>query len=171
MRGIWEDVAAAVKRLRRRPLPALAVALTVALGVAGGAAVLAVTEAAVVRPVAFPEAGRLVDVQATRGQGRFALYPADFLAWREAAEESFTGFSGYSPLGGFEWTGAGPPERLRAHFVSPGFFATLGVRPVAGRAFRAGEDRPGHDRVVVLGHRFWHGRFGGAASRSSPAAT
>lgn len=163
MRGLGQDALAALRRLRRRPLPALATALTVALGVAGTAAVLAVTEAAVVRPVAFPEAERLVEVQATRGRGagdRFALYPADFVAWRAAAR-SFESFAGYSPLGGFEWTGAGPPERLRAHLVSPGFFATLGVRPLAGREFRAGEDQPGRDRVVVLSHRLWHGRLGG----------
>lgn len=163
MRGLGQDTMAALRRLRRRPRPALATALTVALGIAGAAAVLAVAEAALVRPVAFPEAERLVDVQATRGRGagdRFALYPADFLAWRAAAR-SFEGFAGYSPLGAFEWTGAGPPERLRAHLVTPGFFATLGVRPLAGREFRAGEDQPGRDRVVVLSHRLWRGRFGG----------
>lgn len=161
MRGLWHDGRAALRRLGRRPLPALATALTLALGIAGAAAVLALVEAAVVRPVAFPQAERLVDVQATRGRGRFALYPADYLAWREAAGGSFSGFTGYSPLGSFEWTGDGPPERLRAHFVSPGFFATLGIRPVAGREFRAGEDEPGRDRVVVLSHRLWQGRFGG----------
>jgi putative ABC transport system permease protein len=47
------------------------------------------------------------------------------------------------------------------HYVSPGFFETLGVRPLAGRTFRDGEDRPGHDRVVVLGHDLWTSHFGG----------
>jgi putative ABC transport system permease protein len=45
--------------------------------------------------------------------------------------------------------------------VTANFLATLGYAPFLGRDFLAEEDRPGNDRVVVLGHGLWQRRFGG----------
>ncbi|HJR62685.1 MAG TPA: ABC transporter permease, partial [Gemmatimonadaceae bacterium] len=41
------------------------------------------------------------------------------------------------------------------------FFDLLGVRPVLGRTFGAGEDLPGGTRVVVLSHGYWQRQFDG----------
>ncbi|MGH9938782.1 MAG: ABC transporter permease, partial [Blastocatellia bacterium] len=45
-------------------------------------------------------------------------------------------------------------------FVTAGFFPLLGIKPVVGRVFSEGEDRPGHNQVVVLSEGFWKRRFG-----------
>ncbi len=57
----------------------------------------------------------------------------------------------------------GRSERTMAMVVSANFFQTFGSEPALGRAFLPGvEDRdPGAHAVVVLGHGFWHSRFGG----------
>src|SRR5439155_1286221 len=55
------------------------------------------------------------------------------------------------------------PERIAAMRVSANFFALLGVAPVVGRDFRAGEDTPSTRRVVVLSDRLWQRRFHGDA--------
>ena len=66
---------------------------------------------------------------------------------------------------GIDLTGAGDPQRLSAVFVTPGFFATLGVSAAEGRLPREDEMvRGGHDSVVVLSHGFWQRQFG--ASRA-----
>ena len=44
--------------------------------------------------------------------------------------------------------------------MSADLFDLLGVAPIAGRTFVEGEDAPGRDRVVVLGHALWQRRFG-----------
>ncbi len=55
------------------------------------------------------------------------------------------------------------PERIRGSQVSANFFDVLAVRPMLGRTFQDGEDRPGQMRVAVLSHAFWAGRFGARA--------
>ena len=69
------------------------------------------------------------------------------------------------------------PGRLRAHRVHPGFpparsptrgtrvsdgfFRTLGVAPILGRDFYAGEDLPAAPRTVLLSYAAWRQRYGG----------
>src|SRR5206468_3865558 len=52
------------------------------------------------------------------------------------------------------------PERLLAALASASVFEVLRVKPVLGRGFLPGEDRPGAERVAVLGAEFWRRRFG-----------
>ena len=64
-------------------------------------------------------------------------------------------------IDGVDLTGRGAPRRLAAVFVTPGFFAALGVQPGAGRLPREDElVRGGRDTVVLLTHGFWTREFG-----------
>jgi len=151
-------------RLGRAPGFTLAAAGTLGVGVAASAVVLAFAYATLIQPVArFPERDRIVDVQATRGRGpgdRFAVFPADFVAWR-ARQRSFEAFGAYQPLGGVDLTGRGEALRLRSHRVTAGLFPALGVVPELGRTFTADEEQPGRDRVTVLSDHLWR-RLGAA---------
>ena len=57
----------------------------------------------------------------------------------------------------------GPPRRetVAAAYVSASFFDTLRARPLLGRTFRAQEDEPGAERVLVLSYALWQRRFAG----------
>jgi putative ABC transport system permease protein len=57
--------------------------------------------------------------------------------------------------------GRGEPERVQTGVVSWNFFEAFGIRPVAGRTFRADDDKPGADAVLVLSNSYWRSRFGG----------
>lgn len=50
---------------------------------------------------------------------------------------------------------------MQTGVVSAELFEVLGVTPLLGRTFRAGEDRPGAEPVLVLSHSYWRRRFGG----------
>src|SRR5581483_301987 len=54
---------------------------------------------------------------------------------------------------------------IRAHIAhaSWNFFATLGVTPVVGRGFLAGEDAPGRNALAVIGYGPWQELFAGDA--------
>jgi putative ABC transport system permease protein len=57
--------------------------------------------------------------------------------------------------------GRGEPRRVQTGVVSANYFDVLGVRPMLGRGFRAGEDQPGAEPVLVLSYGFWQDRLGG----------
>ena len=57
-------------------------------------------------------------------------------------------------------TGGDEPVPVRGARVSAHYFDVFGVRAALGRTFRSAEDQPGNDRVVLLSHAFWEGRFG-----------
>jgi macrolide transport system ATP-binding/permease protein len=52
-------------------------------------------------------------------------------------------------------------EPLRVAQASDGFFRPLGITPLLGRDFYAGEDLPGAQRTVLLSYASWQKRFGG----------
>jgi putative ABC transport system permease protein len=58
---------------------------------------------------------------------------------------------------------SGPiPEQIRASRVSADYFRLFGAVTSRGRTFTGQEDRPGGAAVVVVSHRLWTRRFGGA---------
>jgi macrolide transport system ATP-binding/permease protein len=54
-------------------------------------------------------------------------------------------------------------ERVPGARVSAGFFRTLGVSPVLGRDFAAGEDKPGGPDLIIVSYAAWQARYGGRA--------
>src|SRR5262249_7293387 len=77
--------------------------------------------------------------------------------WRKSwhAAEEIAIFNAFS----INLTSDGEPEKLNIARASYQLFPLLGVQPQIGRNFLAGEDRPGSDRVVILGHALWQRRF------------
>jgi len=62
----------------------------------------------------------------------------------------------------FNLSGRGDAEEIPSARTTWNFFEVLGVRPVLGRTFVAGEDQPGGKQVALITHSFWMTRFGGA---------
>jgi len=59
----------------------------------------------------------------------------------------------------------GIPEEVRLRLVSGDYFQTLGVPPLAGRAFTAADERgPGSAPYAVISYQFWRDRFGLSAA-------
>ncbi len=73
----------------------------------------------------------------------------------------FESVAAFSPGWGVAMTGAGEPRQLDAARVSTNFFGVLGVRPMLGRGFLAGESEKGQWNVAVLSHALWLSQFGG----------
>src|SRR5262249_50989406 len=85
----------------------------------------------------------------------------NFLDWRTTA----TSFDSLSALTMRAMTLSGEgseSERVTACLCSGSLMTTLGVAPLAGRTFRADEDRTGAEPVVVSGYDLWQRRFGGS---------
>jgi predicted permease len=162
--SLLRDVRYAVRTLTRTPVFTAVALLALALGIGANTAVFSVVNAVLLRPLPFADPDRLVMVFNYAPRGAASM--ADFLDWR-ARSQSFESLAVFevNPFTNsrFTWTGDGEPEQVFGYRVTARFFDTLGVRPLLGRTFTAGEDEPGRPGTVVLSERLWRRRYGANA--------
>ena len=152
----------AVRSLARSPGYLAAAVLTTALGIGALTAVVSLISAALLKPLPYPEAERLVVLQETRAERTISVSWLNLLDYRARTRtlDAIAAFSGTS----MNLTSEGTAERVIADLVTSNLFDILGVRPVLGRGFLPEEDEAGSANVVVLGHGLWTTRFGADSS-------
>jgi putative ABC transport system permease protein len=156
---LWHDLKYATRTIRRSPGFAAAAILTLALGIGANTAIFSVIDAALLRPLPYQNAERLIMLYGhseTGGQG--AISPADFLDYRSQAS-SFAHLAAFSHVQ-FNLTGQQQPEHVSGSVVTPDFFLTLGAQALAGRTLSPDLDKPGSPRAAVLSHALWQRRYG-----------
>jgi putative ABC transport system permease protein len=137
--------------------------LTLALGIGANTAIFSVIDAALLRPLPYPNADRIVVLyQLDRDKQTGDPAPADFLDFRKQSS-SFAYLAAQRSLP-FNLSGNGEPERVEGAVVTSDFFAALGVRAVQGRTMQPDLDPPGGTSVAVLSYGLWQRRFGGDAN-------
>jgi predicted permease len=156
------DLRITLRTIRKSPGFALAVIVTLALGIGATTAVFSVVHAVLIRPLPYPEPERLVGVwHSAQFQGMTSsnvrLSSTMYLTYREHSE-AFAEF-GLWRIGPASVTGLGEPEQVRALIVTRGTLPAVGVRPAIGRWFSAGDDTPGTPETVILMHGYWQRRF------------
>src|SRR5262245_12082474 len=158
MGTIWQDVRYAVRTLARQPVFTAVVLLTLALGIGATTAVFSVLDVVLLRPLPYRDIDRIVMIteQSTSGRGMSVSWPdfQDWLAQNRAFEHL-----GISRVTTVNLTGRDEPARLSAAVASSQLFAVMGIDPLRGRVFRAVEDGPGTDRVVIVSERLWRNQF------------
>ncbi len=172
------DIRYGLRTLRRDARFTLVAVLTLALGVGLNTAVFSIVRAVMLRPLPYPDAGRLVslweensggmpDRLSTSGSAvggaaassRITVAPANLADYRNRTT-AFAGLAGYA-ITPANLIGNGSPERLWGESVTANFFHVLGVTPAHGRDLLADDDRENATPVVVLTHEAWQRRFGG----------
>ena len=161
--AIAQDIRFGVRLLVKAPGWTTVAVLTVALGIGATAAIFSVVNAALLRPLPFPNPGQLYAIIETLKFGQSGLAP-DYFTMRENLRgshgASIQDMAAYDS-GGVNWTGEGRAERFVAGEVTASFFSALQVQPLLGRTFLPAEDRPGVEKVVLLSSALWQRRFGG----------
>jgi putative ABC transport system permease protein len=157
--NLWNDLRYGARMLLKQPGFTLIAVLTLALGIGANTAIFSVVNAVLLRPFPYHAPERLVILleRGSTGTGFSPSYP-NFVDWR-AQNTVFEAISAVQQKESFNFTGAGEPERLSGRRVSAEFLATLGVKPVVGRDFRAEEDRAGATPAAILSYGFWMRRF------------
>jgi putative ABC transport system permease protein len=161
MDALSKDLLYAWRGLRRSPAFAIVAILTLALGIGANTAIFSIIEAALLRPLPYHQPGELVRVYETEdAPGNFPVTGPDFLDWKSQNHV-------FQDMAVFAWghdlnlSGKGQPTHVIGTPAEANLFSLLGVRPLLGRTFAAGEDEPGHDRVVVLSYGLWQSQFAG----------
>ena len=152
------DMRFAVRQLLKTPGFTIVAILTLAFGIGATSAIFSVVHGVMLRPLPYPDSDRLVRVLEIVPQyGRFSVAPANFLDWRQQ-NTSFERIAAYNG-GSDTFIGNEGPERVQMANVSWDMFELLGVRPAMGRSFRAEEDLPKQNNVIVISHGMWQRRF------------
>ena len=160
MESLLQDVRYSLRQFWRAPLFAGAVISTVALAVGANTLLFAIANAAIFRPLPYPDSSRIVSITiAQKGTdiGRMDE-PTARLAIASAVP-AFEALAMYSSAGATH-VGADFAERLPGARVSSSFFDVFGVKPAVGRTFSASETQAGGPSTVVLSDAVWTRAFG-----------
>ena len=163
--ALGQDLRFGLRMLRQSPGFTGVAILTLALGIGANTAIFSVVYAALLRPLPYAQPDRLITLGEARLQQEstsptdtqfwVASYP-DYLDWKRDSKtfQSIAGFGG----DGFTLR-EGEPESVPAVMVTTNFFSTMGVAPLLGRDFVAGEDIAAGPKVTILSYQFWTRRF------------
>jgi putative ABC transport system permease protein len=156
------DVLDTIRGARRRPGFAAAVLLTLGIGIGAAAAVLAVLDAVLVRPLPYAQADRIHGIWFSSpnfpgGLNRVRQSVPTFVHIRDkSAVYEAVAIAERAKVTVEE---NGTPTRVAAGTVTAEIFPVLRIAPIRGRAFVADDNAPGAAPTVIISDALWSQRF------------
>jgi predicted permease len=150
-----QDLRYSLRVYRGRSFSAVLAVAALALAIGASTGVFSVVNALLLGTLPFRDPASLVELQRVPVR---TLSPNTFRDWESRAEY----LSHASVFGSSEMNLSVERESLRANVTetSANFFDTMGMQPIAGRAFAAGEDTPGAPPLAVISYGVWNQSFG-----------
>jgi hypothetical protein len=140
--------------MRKNPAFTVTAVLTLALGIGGTTAMFTVIRSVLLKPLAYRDPDRLVQISGGATSTRFE-------EMRNAAR-SYSGLGDYlDSVFDVTLSGGAEPEVLKGMTVSANFLDILEVQPLVGRGFRPEEENPAGPPVALLSAGLWRRRFEG----------
>lgn len=165
---VLQDARHALRGFRQNPgFTAIAV-VTLALGIGANTAVFSVIDAALLRPMPYPQPDRIVDIHVERPEPTgesYRLSPSmeDIRDWQAHARV----FS-HVAASHVEFRPPvldGPvPQRVKIRYITDEYLELHGVMPFIGRSIQRADLSDGAPDVALLGYGFWRTRFDGDRS-------
>jgi putative ABC transport system permease protein len=158
METFFRDLRQSLRMLAQSPAFTLAAVAALTLGIGANTAIFSVVNAVLLKPVAVPDADRVVVFMNVSPRGRGAAgSPAKLMHYRQQDQvvQDVAAFN----TGVMNFTGSSFPEQLRSGRVSADFFKLTSPPILQGRAFLPDEDKPNGPRVTVISRRLWETRF------------
>ena len=142
--------------------------LVLGLGICGVTTQFTVVNAIVLRGFSFPHPEQLmnvglIDPQASAQNNNFgngSIPSAQDYEDLRAAQQSFSAMAAYLNGSTVNVSYKNNPQRYTGGYVTEDFFKIVGVAPILGRDFTADDDKPGAEKVAILGHEIWQRDFG-----------
>lgn len=155
-----QDLKFALRQLFKNPGFAISAVLLLALGIGLNAAIFTVINSVILRSLPLPEPEQLAIV--AERQGQFQTPPSwpDQRDLREG-NRVFQSTAGFSRGSNFIVRLGDGARSVGGSYVTPDYFTTLGVQPIAGRVFDSSEAQAGRNRVALLREDFWRSALNG----------
>ena len=159
------DLRYAIRSLARTPGFAIAVILTLGLGIGANTAIFSVVRGVLLRPLPHRDGDRLVYLrQSINGPGgeNILFSVPEILDFRNSAK-TLSGIAEYSQMA-YTLQGTDDAVRINVGLVTGNYFQIMGLGPILGRALTDADDGTGVPPVMVLTRDYWMSRFGGDSS-------
>lgn len=151
----------AARMLRKSPGFTATALATLAVCLGANLTIFAVIDAILLRPLPFPDSGRLVTMYNSypkAGVDRDGSSVPNYYERRNGRIPALTSLSLYQ-FSSAVLGETGQTAREPITLISPEFFATLGTAPAMGRAFTEDETTPETYREVILTDGYWRQHF------------
>jgi predicted permease len=161
MSDLWNDIKHALRMFANNPGFTFAALAALTLGIGVNTAIFTVVDAVLLKPLTYPDAGRIVMFMHTSPQGSGPVAsPTDFHKWQQQTSvvQDVAAYDFGGP--GYNLTGD-HPELVQGIHVTQRYFALFGAPVILGRTFTQQEDSPNGGHVVVISYGLWQRRFGG----------
>jgi predicted permease len=155
---VFTELRQSWRGLLRRPAFLLLATFTLSLGVATITGMFALLDQALLKPLPFPHADRLVTMGSYFDVNMYAAAPAYYAPLRTMSSIEAAGTAD-GPVD-VNIAPGGRPQVAEAMHADRGFFETLGLPMALGRNFDDAENRPHGPGAVILTDAFWRARFG-----------
>src|ERR1700683_180782 len=155
----WQDLLHGLRMLRKsRSFTAVAI-LTLGVAIGANTAIFSVVNAVLLRPLPYPDAGRLAIIWSGLGDANRA--PASRFELFESRERTreFDQIAGIWVTNG-ALPGEGEPEQVKVGVVTNNFLPLLCARPALGRFFAPEDDASHAPFGIMISHGVWVRRFG-----------
>ena len=160
MHTVGQDLRYALRQLRRSPAFTVVAIVTLGLGIGANSAMFSVVNGVLFNPLPFSRPNELVALH--ENKPNFQGGSISYLNFRDWQRDNRT-FSAMAVArsNAFDLTGSGEAEQVNGEYISADFFRLLGVEPLLGRNFAAGEDLAGAAPLVQISEGFWKRKLGG----------
>ncbi len=150
------DLRFAFHSLMRTSGLAIAVVLTLALGIGANAAIFTLVRGVLLKPLVNRDEARLIYIrQSAPGIGDDnSTFSVPEIQDLRASVKTLSAFGDFSTMG-FTMVGLGEPRSIQGGVVSGSYFDVMGLHPVLGRLIGPEDDGPNAAGVAVLTYRFW----------------
>src|SRR6266496_89644 len=163
-----QDVRVGLRVLFKDKIFCFLAVLVLGLGIGGATTQFTIVNAIVLRGFSFPHPEQLmsvglIDPKASDQNNNFGLGnipTAQDYEDLKAAQKSFSMMAGYLNGSTVNVTHKNNPQRYTGGYVTEDFFKIIGVSPVLGRDFTAEDNKPGAEKVTLLGDEIWRRDFG-----------
>ena len=164
LNGWAQDVRFAIRQLRRTPAFTSIALFTLALGIGANTAIFSIVQHVLLAPLPYRGGDRIVQLSQSGAGNQMMVSPSPELlhVWQARAHalEQIVG----STSGEATFSDGATPEVLASTSIAADMLPFLGVRPVLGRNFTAGDTMVGAAPVALLGYGVWQRRYGGSGS-------
>jgi putative ABC transport system permease protein len=161
---LGQDMRFAARSALHAPLFTALAVVTLALGIGANAAVFGVVKSVLLNSLPYADADRLMRIRSpikALGEDRGALSAGTISDLRER-QRSFSSLGVWAPERDMIYDPGDQPQIIKARWVEPALFTTLGVRPILGSVFTDDDGMRDTSFAVMIPWHTWQQTFGGA---------